>query len=154
MRWRWHRYAIVTDIEKMYHQILVFPEDRDYQRILWRHDHWRHPRIQTEHRDIRFCVRVVSCHLAHFVNSLTIKNRNFLEARPYRDSYVDDIVTKVDTLTDAIVLLSELRGLCTADRFLFRKWTANCGKIPYDRSKPNSRFNLMKLIPYFSIGSA
>ncbi|XP_018405184.1 PREDICTED: uncharacterized protein LOC108781644 [Cyphomyrmex costatus] len=37
MRWRWHRYALVTDIEKMYRQIRVLPEDQDYQRILWRH---------------------------------------------------------------------------------------------------------------------
>ncbi|XP_071652464.1 uncharacterized protein [Temnothorax longispinosus] len=28
MRWRWHRYAFVTDIEKMYRQILIHPDDR------------------------------------------------------------------------------------------------------------------------------
>lgn len=34
LRWRWHRYALITDVEKMYRQILVHPEDRDQQRIL------------------------------------------------------------------------------------------------------------------------
>ncbi|XP_029174737.1 uncharacterized protein LOC114943315 [Nylanderia fulva] len=36
LRWRWHRYVFVTDIEKMYRQILVHPEDCSLQTILWR----------------------------------------------------------------------------------------------------------------------
>jgi hypothetical protein len=50
LRWRWHRYVIVTDVEKMYRQIVVHPDDRDFQRILWRYqttDHMREFRITT-----------------------------------------------------------------------------------------------------------
>lgn len=36
LKWRWHRFVFSTDIEKMYRQILMQPEDRDLQRILWR----------------------------------------------------------------------------------------------------------------------
>ncbi|XP_071575678.1 uncharacterized protein [Temnothorax nylanderi] len=36
LRWRRHRYVMITDIGKMYRQIIVHPEDRDHQRILWR----------------------------------------------------------------------------------------------------------------------
>ncbi|XP_072766650.1 uncharacterized protein [Anoplolepis gracilipes] len=43
LRWRWHRCVLVSDIEKMYRQILVHPDDRDYQRILWRHDTTHQP---------------------------------------------------------------------------------------------------------------
>lgn len=38
LRWRWYRYVFVIDIEKMYRQILVHPQDRDWQWILWRRD--------------------------------------------------------------------------------------------------------------------
>ncbi|GAB1867749.1 hypothetical protein CAJAP_08828 [Camponotus japonicus] len=38
LRWRRHLYVLATDIEKMYHQILVNPEDRHLQRIVWRYD--------------------------------------------------------------------------------------------------------------------
>ncbi|XP_076301576.1 uncharacterized protein LOC143219529 [Lasioglossum baleicum] len=36
LRFRMHAYVITADIEKMYRQFLVRPEDRAFQRILWR----------------------------------------------------------------------------------------------------------------------
>ncbi|XP_077263062.1 uncharacterized protein LOC143897944 [Temnothorax americanus] len=36
LRWRRHLFAMIADIEKMYRQVLVHPDDRDYQRIVWR----------------------------------------------------------------------------------------------------------------------
>ncbi|TGZ49471.1 hypothetical protein DBV15_11972 [Temnothorax longispinosus] len=36
LRWRCHRFVFAADIEKMYRQIEVHPEDRDLQRIIWR----------------------------------------------------------------------------------------------------------------------
>lgn len=36
VRWRKHRIVYRADIEKIYRQILVAHEDRDFQRILWR----------------------------------------------------------------------------------------------------------------------
>lgn len=37
-RWRWHKYVLVVDVEKMYRQINVHEEARDLQRIVWRSD--------------------------------------------------------------------------------------------------------------------
>ncbi|XP_037911925.1 uncharacterized protein LOC119652059 [Hermetia illucens] len=45
MRWRTHRYVIAADIEKMYRQISMHPQDQDYQRILWR----SHPSEPIKH---------------------------------------------------------------------------------------------------------
>lgn len=36
LRWRMHRYVCSADIEKMYRQIVIHSDDRDFQRILWR----------------------------------------------------------------------------------------------------------------------
>lgn len=33
--WRTHAFVFAADIEKMYRRILVHPEDRDFQQILW-----------------------------------------------------------------------------------------------------------------------
>lgn len=36
VRWRRHRFVLATDIEKMYRQVQVHPDDQRLQRILWR----------------------------------------------------------------------------------------------------------------------
>ena len=36
MRFRLHKVALTTDVQKMYRQIFVDPRDRDFQGILWR----------------------------------------------------------------------------------------------------------------------
>ncbi|XP_033232130.1 uncharacterized protein LOC117183082 [Belonocnema kinseyi] len=35
IRFRFHNYVLIADIEKMYRQFLIREEDRQYQRILW-----------------------------------------------------------------------------------------------------------------------
>ena len=35
IRWRRHCYVFIADVEKMYRQIQVHPDDRDLQRVLW-----------------------------------------------------------------------------------------------------------------------
>ncbi|XP_029173547.1 uncharacterized protein LOC114942373 [Nylanderia fulva] len=34
-RWRRHRYVFMADVQMMYRQIQLYPDDRDLQRILW-----------------------------------------------------------------------------------------------------------------------
>lgn len=36
LKWRHHRYVLATDVEKMFRQIEVHPDDRDLQKIVWR----------------------------------------------------------------------------------------------------------------------
>ncbi|XP_018403110.1 PREDICTED: uncharacterized protein LOC108780007, partial [Cyphomyrmex costatus] len=127
-RWRWHRYVFVADIEKMYRQILVFPEDREYQRILWR---------QTENDSINeYKLNTVTYGLscAPFLAIRTLRQLADDEGLKFpqgsaalrRDSYVDDIVTGTHTKSQSIALQTELRQLCMAGGFTLKKWAANC----------------------------
>nr|XP_012136208.1 PREDICTED: uncharacterized protein LOC105661947 [Megachile rotundata] len=43
LRFRTHTYVVTADIEKMYRQILIHPEDRKYQRVFW----YDHNRVRT-----------------------------------------------------------------------------------------------------------
>ena len=51
MSWfRTHRYVLISDIEKMYRQILVTPRDSNLQRIVWRdapHRELQHYALRT-----------------------------------------------------------------------------------------------------------
>lgn len=134
LRWRWYRYAFVADIEKMYRRILVHPDDRDYQRILWR------PSAAREIREYRLNTVTYGLACAPFLAIRTLQQladdeelrlpRGAVALR--RDCYVDDIVTGAHTLSDAIAIQTELRSLCMAGGFLLRKWAANENEILTD----------------------
>jgi len=130
-RWRWHRYVLVADIEKMYRQILVHPEDRNLQRILWRHN------AAEDVREFRLKTVTYGLACAPFLAIRTLRQLADDEGSRFplgavalrRDTYVDDVVTGANILLEAISLQRELRSLCTAGGFPLRKWTANNDEI-------------------------
>ncbi|XP_029178446.1 uncharacterized protein LOC114946187 [Nylanderia fulva] len=127
LRWRWHRFVLVTDIEKMYRQILVHPEDCRLQTILWRHN----SSDDVHEYELRTVTYGLAC--APFLAIRTLHQLAADEEARYprgvkalrHDCYVDDVVTGADSLEDAIDLQQELRSLCTAGGFPLRKWAAN-----------------------------
>jgi len=60
LRWRRHR-VVAADIEKMYRQILVHPEDRDLQRICWNGER-PDSGLPVEYGDLRHCQRTLPCY--------------------------------------------------------------------------------------------
>ncbi|XP_011684293.1 PREDICTED: uncharacterized protein LOC105447785 [Wasmannia auropunctata] len=137
-RWRIHRFAVVTDIAKMYRQILVHPDDRDLQRILWRDN--RNEIIQ-EYR-LNTVTYGLSC--APYLAIRTLQQLAEDEESRFpagamalrRDVYVDDILTGADTKTEALNLQDQLIQLCSAGGFPLRKWAANSddllSRVPAD----------------------
>ncbi|XP_011859383.1 PREDICTED: uncharacterized protein LOC105556882 [Vollenhovia emeryi] len=131
MRWRWHRFAFITDIEKMYRQILVAPEDRDLQRILWRHS------TTDPIREFRLNTVTYGLACAPFLAIRTLQQLATDEESRFprgsavlrRDCYVDDIVTGTHEKSDAIAVQTQLRQLCMAGGFELRKWASNCPEI-------------------------
>ncbi|XP_071579379.1 uncharacterized protein [Temnothorax nylanderi] len=131
MRWRWHRYAFVTDIKKMYRQILIHPDDRKYQCILWR--------CTLLALVCAYWLLTVTYGLAcaPFLAIRTLRQLAHDEQSRYpqgastllEDTYVDDVVSGANTLSDAIAKQTQLRGLCTAGGFPLRKWAANCDEV-------------------------
>ncbi|XP_029663006.1 uncharacterized protein LOC115235386 [Formica exsecta] len=127
LRWRWHRYAIVADIEKMYRQILVHPDDRDFQRVLWRRDNTR------EVQEYRLNTVTYGLACAPFLAIRTLRQLADDEESRFplgaaalrRDCYDDDIVSGANTTSEAATLQHELRGLCMAGGFPLRKWASN-----------------------------
>ncbi|XP_029166209.1 uncharacterized protein LOC114937015 [Nylanderia fulva] len=127
LRWRWHRYVFVTDIEKMYRQILVHPEDCSLQTILWCHNKTN----EIQEHELLTVTYGMAC--APFLAIRTLRQLCADEGAQFpqgatalrRDCYVDDVVTGADNLDDAINLQTELRNLCMAGGFPLRKWASN-----------------------------
>ncbi|XP_058449243.1 uncharacterized protein LOC131429209 [Malaya genurostris] len=127
LNFRMHRYAMTADIEKMYRQILVHPEDRPLQQILWR---------QNESEAIKpYYLNTVtygtSC--APFLATRTLNQLaeddgdDFPLATPVvkRDFYVDDLLTGSDNLETLVKTGQQLIELLNKGGFFLRKWSAN-----------------------------
>jgi len=122
--------AIMRDIERMFHQFHVKAEDQDYLRFLW----WDDGDFQTQPSVYRMRVHLFGAasspgcanyglkHVAiqgqgHF-NEASIR---FIE----RNFYVDDGLTSVFTIDEAIHLVSEVRQLCSSGKLHVHKFVSN-----------------------------
>ncbi|KAL6419300.1 hypothetical protein ACFW04_013939 [Cataglyphis niger] len=110
----------------MYRQILVDPENRSLQRILWRHDD-QIPRTY----ELNTVTYGLACAPFLAVRSLRQladdEEARFLHGSAVlrRDVYVDNILTGAPTIEEAMDLQRQLIELCTAGGFPLRKWSAN-----------------------------
>ncbi|XP_077280429.1 uncharacterized protein LOC143907486 [Temnothorax americanus] len=107
LRWRRWRYVLATDMEKMYRQILVHPEDRDLQRIFWRY------KITDEIQE-------------YLLNTVTygLTCAPFLAMRSVQQLAEDE--KKLFPLAAIALLIDRyMDDLCMAGGFPLRKWSAN-----------------------------
>ncbi|KMQ86917.1 gag-pol protein, partial [Lasius niger] len=127
MRWRAHRFAMVADIEKMYRQILVHPEDRNLQRILWRTS-GDEPVKEFQLNTVTYglsCAPYLAIQTLHQLASDEEDQFPKGAAVIRRDTYVDDILTGADTLEEARDIREQLTHLCAAGGFPLKKWAAS-----------------------------
>ncbi|XP_011859305.1 PREDICTED: uncharacterized protein LOC105556805 [Vollenhovia emeryi] len=126
-RWRRHQVVLVTDIAKMYRQIMVHPDDRNLQRILWRKTHNQ----ALQEYQLNTITYGLAC--APYLAIRTLQQLAADEERRYplgaavlRSScYVDDILTGADSIEEAREIQEELIFLCAAGGFPLSKWAAN-----------------------------
>lgn len=110
LRFRKFPIALVADIEKMYRQVAVHPEDRPYQRIVWRFD--------PEQPITTYELATVTYGLApsSFLATRTLlqladdEGAQFPQASAAikKHMYVDDFIGGAHTVDDAILLRSDL----------------------------------------------
>ncbi|UYV83512.1 hypothetical protein LAZ67_23001282 [Cordylochernes scorpioides] len=131
LRFRTYPVAITADIEKMYRQIRIHPEDADYQRILWR------PSPEEPVVDYRLLTVTYGTTSAPFLAMRTLQQlaedegHNYPEASrvTLNDFYVDDLLTGAQTIAEAKELIDQLKDLMKKGGFHLRKWNSNCHEI-------------------------
>lgn len=104
--WRRHRYVLATDVEKMYRQILVHPDDRDLQRVLWRYDETN----EIQEYQLNTVTYGLAC--APFLAMRTLRQLADDEEERYprgaavtrHDVYMDDVLIGADTIEEALAM--------------------------------------------------
>ncbi|XP_046426001.1 uncharacterized protein LOC124182586 [Neodiprion fabricii] len=130
LRFRTHNYVLTGDIEKMYLQVQVRPEDRKYQRILWRDEQGQ---INTyELNTVTFGLSA-SPFLA--IRSLHQLAMDEAEQFPLaadilrRDLYVDDLLKGAPTLEEATRIRDEIIALLHRGKFNLRQCASNSTEL-------------------------
>ena len=127
LRFRLYRIVFAADVEKMFRQIGIHPDDQNYLKILWRDDPsepLREYKLTTVTYGTRSapyqanrCLKqiAVDCVADYPVASRVISN----------DCYVDDFLSGCDTLSDAVECYEQLTSVLGLAHFHLRKWMSN-----------------------------
>jgi hypothetical protein len=126
LRFRSHQYVLTADIEKMYRQILVRPEDRKYQYILWSNSKGDVETYQLNTLTFGLsaapylvlrCLKQLANDEGHrFPRASSILNRDF---------YVDDVLTGADTKEEVSSIRKELTKILRSAGLNIREWASN-----------------------------
>ncbi|XP_025198008.1 uncharacterized protein LOC112596509 [Melanaphis sacchari] len=140
MRFRLSRHAFTADINKMYRQILLVPEHRRYQHILWRAS----PQDELKAYELNTVTYGVNCAPFLAIRVLQkIAESDCIEIPAVRDAlmfntYVDDICAGGDTIEEVIALQTDLINVLHRAGMCLKKWSSNTVAV-LDRILPEDR---------------
>ena len=126
LRFRCYPIGITGDLEKMYRQVALNKEDKDFHRILWRDVPYQP--IDT-YRMTRVTYGVASsCY--HSVRSLIEAGKHScVEETISRDFYVDDWLTGADDIPSAKKLINDVRCQLATKQFPLRKFVSSSREV-------------------------
>ncbi|XP_055633306.1 uncharacterized protein LOC129773687 [Toxorhynchites rutilus septentrionalis] len=158
LRFRFSRYAIVADLEKMYRKILIHPTDRHLLRILWRNKP-NDPVDTYELRTVTYgtasvpflatrCLRQLAMeNVTSYPTACAILDKNF---------YIDDLLCGVASEQEGIVLCKQLTDILRSAGFKLHKWASNSthilGSIPAELRENRNVFELDSSSPVKTLG--
>jgi hypothetical protein len=148
-RFRKHPIAVVCDIEAMFHQFHMKREDRDYLRFLW----WEGGDTSKEPRSFRMNVHVFGATSSPGCANFGLKYLSKLHANQYplaapflqHDFYVDDGITSLTSVDQAIKLVNEARELCSEGGLHLHKFMSN-SRLVLEKIPLNERATEMQKI--------
>ena len=133
-RFRMAPIAVMCDIERMFHQFHVKAEDQDYLRFLW----WDEGNLEAQPAVYRMRVHLFGAASSPGCANFGLKHiaaqgqDRFSEASMKfieRNFYVDDGLTSVSTVDEAIQLVREARQLCCTGKLRLHKFISNSQQV-------------------------
>ena len=138
MRFRLRKIVLIGDISKMFLNIDVREQDRDYLRFLW-----KEPGETGKPRVYRFSALIfgatdspfqaMTCLQKLVAEKLEDPSISDLERRAcdviLRDTYVDDITTGGETVAETVNLMKSIQSLLNRAHFFVKKWKTNSPEV-------------------------
>ncbi|KAK0152254.1 hypothetical protein N1851_006383 [Merluccius polli] len=128
-RFRREAVAIICDIEKMFHQFLVTPENRSYLRFLW----WEHGDLEHEPKEYQMAVHLFGAASSPGCANFGLKylaqqyESDYPSAAAFvaNSFYVDDGLLSVPSIKEASELILEAQQLCKKGGLRLHKFNSN-----------------------------
>ena len=134
IRFRQEHVAVVADIEGMFHQVRVDPNDCDALRFLW----WPNGNLQAEPEEYRMKKHIFGATSSPSCANFCLKKTATLNQADFdtktvrtvdKNMYVDDLMRSVNTTDLAIRSVNQLREILAKGGFRLRKWLSNDRKV-------------------------
>lgn len=134
IRFRFHKAALVTDIEKAFLMVSISPSDRDALRFVWLDDiHKDNPKEVV----YRFCRVVFGVTSSPFLLNATIRQhlQKYAEENPElinalsNSLYLDDLTSGDSTVERAFYLFVKSKEIMADCGFNLRKWQSNSWQL-------------------------
>lgn len=130
-KFRQYPVALTADICKMYRQILLHPDHRKYQHILWRSSP-NEPVKEYELNTVTYGISSAPFLAIRVLHQLAKdEGARFPQAAQVLQSetYVDNIVSGANTIEEALELQTQLKQILQAGGFTLRKWASNSAQV-------------------------
>ena len=131
IRFRRFKYAVCSDIRKMYLNVKVPPKDRGALRILW----WPEGDFMKEPVEYRATVHIYGAKSSGFVANYCVRsladkaNNAMIEEAILNDLYVDDQISSISNETDAVLLVQGMIEILKTAGFHLTKFVSNCPEV-------------------------
>ena len=126
MRFREDQIVISADIEAMFMQVFVSPEDQPYLRFLWKDNIGQPATFQyTRHIFGAIDSPCVACYATRQNAKDNADKYPALEQIRKRNIYMDDLYKAVPTPTEATQLMNDLQKMFSLGGFNLTQWTSN-----------------------------
>ncbi|XP_066603396.1 uncharacterized protein [Prorops nasuta] len=143
IKFRQYKYVLTGDIEKIYRQVLIHPEDRKYQQILWRVN----GEIKTfEINTVTFGVASALFLAIRTLHKLAEDEEfNFpIGAHNIKNNmYVDDLITGAQSISELQRIQDETTNILSRRGFHIRQWASNNSQIINDVNIQSIHTNLL-----------
>lgn len=156
--WRKNKYAITGDIEKMYRQIWVHPDDAKYQGLLWQSDDTppgNTPPDKTKSyylKTVTFGVASAPFLAIRTLYQISIEleiDMPILSEKIRNNFYVDDYFDSTETIDEAKETIRTMTSKLAEYGFPLRKWKSNndaCLQDLHENEKDISTCSLFKTL--------
>ena len=162
VRFRQGSIAMIADIESMFYQVLVQPDDWDAFRFLW----WENHDFKETPTEYRMVKHVFGATSSPSVTNFCSKKTALSFGKEFdpevtdtvdKNMYVDDLMKSVDQTEKAVTLANQLQELLKKRGFRLTKWLSNdrnlLAEIPEsERAKSVVNLEIGKLATECALG--